>query len=53
MQAMMAYIEAFPDAWNAVAEAADDEVAAAIQAVQGQNRSPHRPVQSLSAARSC
>lgn len=34
MQAMMAYIEAFPDAWNNVAEAADEEVAAAITAVQ-------------------
>ncbi|GAA0760782.1 hypothetical protein FHS52_001128 [Erythromicrobium ramosum] len=34
MQAMMAYIEGFPDDWNAVAEAADEEVAAAMQAVQ-------------------
>jgi hypothetical protein len=34
MQAMMAYIEGFPDEWNAVAEAADEEVAAAMEAVQ-------------------
>jgi hypothetical protein len=34
MQAMMAYIEAFPDAWNAVAAAADEEVSSAILAAQ-------------------